>query len=253
MFYFLSKLLDFLLLPSFWVFMLIILAFFRKAKRKKYLAYALLIFIVFGNQFIYNSLLSSLEAEPYDQQLFPEKYEAGILLGGYGKYGHKSKRMELGESADRLSQCLALYHSKKIKKIIVSSGAFSPEYPEKKEALITKDFLIKAGVKAKDVLVETESLNTYQNARYTKSIIAEANIEGPFLLITSSFHMRRAKACFDTQKIETICYPVDYHAEKRKFDLEFHILPNTQTLVNWKILLKEIVGYWVYDIKGYID
>ncbi len=197
--------------------------------------------------------MKGLEAKPIQKDAFASNADAVLLLGGYGRYGHQKKSLELNEAADRIAESLALYHSKKIKKIIVLSGASSSAFPEQKEANLSKSYLLKCGVKDKDILVDSSSLNTFQNAENAKQIIEKNNLKGPFYLITSAFHMRRAKACFDNQNINTIPLATDYYSTVETFDLEYHLLPNTQTLVDWKIIFKEIVGYWVYDLKGYID
>lgn len=253
MFYFFSKLLDFILQPSFWVFLLIVIAFFKKSKRKKFIGIALLVFFVFGNSHLYNFAMDALETEPLQQNEYLPNIEAALLLGGYGKFGHQRNSLEFNEASDRLNECLALYHSKKIKKIIVLSGASSSAFPEQKEAVLSRSYLLRCGVDSKDLIIDSSSLNTFQNAENAKKIIDESGMKGPFYLVTSAFHMRRAKSCFDSQKISTIPLATDYYSSKEAFDIEYHILPNTQTLVDWKIIFKEIIGYWVYDIKGYID
>ncbi|NND77597.1 MAG: YdcF family protein [Flavobacteriales bacterium] len=253
MFYFFSKLLDFLLQPSFWVILFIVLALILKNKRKKYLIVSLLIFFIFGNEAFYNWSMSKLENPPFDSSLFPNNFEAALLLGGYGSYNDTSDKIELNHSADRLNEALALYHSKRINKIVVLSGAASEEFPEKDEGKITVEYLRRSGVKDRDILVENTSLNTHQNAVNAKSLIETNKLKGPFLLITSAFHMRRAKDCFDTQGIQTISYPADFRSKTKNYDLSYLLIPKAETLLDWNIIIKEIIGYWVYDIRGYID
>lgn len=253
MFYFFSKLLDFFIQPSFWVFAFIILALIIKSRRKKFLIISLVIFFTFGNQALYNWAMSRLERPVFDSSLFPNNFEAAFLLGGFGSYNDVSNQLELNHSADRLSETIALYHSKKIRHIIVLSGAASKEFPEKNEALITVEFLKRSGIKSKDILYENTSLNTHQNAVNARTLTEKNNMKGPFLLITSAFHMRRAKDCFDAQGLQTISYPTDFRSSTENHDLTYLIIPSTETLLDWNIIIKEIIGYWVYDIRGYID
>jgi len=52
-----------------------------------------------------------------------------------------------------------------------------------------------AGVREKDILVDDKSENTYQNAVYSKDIIAAQNFKSA-IIITSPYHMRRTKLVF---------------------------------------------------------
>ncbi|MEM7161962.1 MAG: YdcF family protein [Bacteroidota bacterium] len=209
-----------------------------------------MIFLIFGNGFLFNSALHSLEHN--DQKMMNISYEYGLLLGGYGEYAAQIKGLELNEGADRLHHALRLYKQRKIKKIIVLSGAYSDEYPSITEGKITVDFLKECGVPERDILLESKSRNTYENALYAKELLERENIKGQGLLISSAFHMRRANACFEAQGIQCTPYATDYRSKKENFSLETHILPSSKYLIEWRIIFKEIIGYWVYAIRGYI-
>lgn len=252
MFYFFSKLLDFLLLPSFWVFILVFIAFIRKKKRKRNIGLALLIYFVFGNSALFNFAIQTLEYPPFEDQLYPSKFETAILLGGYGWYGSNQDDLELNEAADRLNEALRLYRKGKVDKIMVLSGAAPKLFPDKKEGELTERYLMDLGIPQDDLIVETESKNTHENAVMAKELIQTKGLKGPFLLVTSAFHMRRAQACFDAKGILSIPFPTDYRHQKVHKDLSYLILPHTKTMVNWSIVIKEIIGFWVYDLKGYI-
>lgn len=57
------------------------------------------------------------------------------------------------------------------------------------------------GVAKKDIIAETQSLNTTENARYTKQYLQQYNYKRP-LLVTSAFQMRRAVARFQGEIIQ---------------------------------------------------
>ena len=252
MFYFFSKVLDFLLLPSFWVFLLLFIAFLRKKKRKRNIGIALLIYFVFGNSALYNWAVGSLEYPPFDNEIYPKNFETAILLGGYGWYGSNQDDIELNDAADRLNESLRLYRTGKVNNIMVLSGAAPKLFPQKTEGMLTQNFLLDLGIPDRDLYVENESRNTHENALKALELIESNNMKGPFLLVTSAFHMKRAHACFQSQGIATIPYPTDFRHQEVKKDLGYLFLPQTKNMVNWKFIIKEIVGYWVYDIKGYI-
>ncbi len=59
------------------------------------------------------------------------------------------------------------------------------------EAKIARRMLIDLGVPEDQILVETRSINTTQNARYSAEILREHSFTQP-ILVTSAFHMKRA-------------------------------------------------------------
>jgi uncharacterized SAM-binding protein YcdF (DUF218 family) len=57
-----------------------------------------------------------------------------------------------------------------------------------------KPFLVAYGIPASAILVENAATNTHENALYSKRILER--IPGPYVLLTSDYHMYRASRCF---------------------------------------------------------
>ncbi len=72
------------------------------------------------------------------------------------------------------------------------------------------------------------------------------------LLITSAFHMKRSKGCFDQVGLATVTFPVDYYSSDIRVNFKELIQPTPQALINWHILVKEWVGLIAYRLAGYI-
>ena len=250
MFYTLSKALLFIIQPSFWLFCLVVLSFISrssiKRKRLRWLAFGL--FLFFGNNFLYEKVISTLEWNK--TPLANESYEYGVILGGYGEYNTIGEGIELFRSADRLTEAVALYGEGKINKLLISSGVHEEGHPEHNEAKITSDLLMRMGIPQSDIVLEQNSWNTYQNAMMTKELLGERDTE--ILLITSAFHMNRAKACFEKQGFKVVPYPVDFIADNEPRDWTWYVIPSFRTLTEWQIPLKEWVGTIVYRTKGYL-
>ena len=77
------------------------------------------------------------------------------------------------------------------------------------EAKIAARILPSLGVPEDKILVETRSINTHQNARYSAAILHEHGLSHP-ILVTSAFHMPRAMLNFQQQGIEAVAYPADF-------------------------------------------
>lgn len=181
-----------------------------------------------------------------------EVYDVGILLGGMGKYNPEFNRVGLNADGDRIWQTLELYHSGKIKKILISSFNGSIVSQELNEAEMFKKQLVSWGIKSGDILIESKSRNTYENAKFTRELIDTSYPHlKSFVLITSTMHMRRAEACFKKQGFKVQIYPTGIAGEGPVSYMDF-ILPDAANFEIWKQLLKEMVGFATYKIMGYL-
>jgi uncharacterized SAM-binding protein YcdF (DUF218 family) len=149
-------------------------------------------------------------------------------------------------------QAVSLYKTGKIKKMIISSGSGSLVFRNMLEASLLKRYLLTIGIPDSVMIVDSLSDNTYQNAINSAQIIKKEFPKGKFLLITSSMHMRRAKACFEKAGITVTPYSTNKETGKRLFDYKNLIIPDIEALGKWNSLIHEIFGYIVYDVSGYL-
>ncbi len=220
-----------------------------RAKRTPFIA-ALFMLIFFTNPFLANRVMKTWEYPA--QNLGNAKFEAGVILTGMTiPTIHVPGQLQFGSSAERIIEPLRLFHKEQLNLLIISGGSGNLLRPELLEspalAMLAEDLL----VPKERIFVESASRNTFQNARNTKEVLAEQGLEQEsILIITSAYHMRRAKACFEKQGIDVIPYPVDFVARS-----ESHIaslIPRQYALELWKVALHEWVGYISYYLVGYI-
>lgn len=178
-----------------------------------------------------------------------EPYDYGIVLGGMITHDSETDKIQFVRSVNRVMQALELYKEKKIKKIVISSGAGSLKNRYTSEAAILKNYFIKIGIPAQDIIAENASRNTYENAVFTNKLLGYKKSKN--LLITSSYHMRRSLACFKKTGLAVDPFVVDRFAVKRKFYPDILFLPSAKALEGWNMLLHEMVGFLVYRVMGY--
>ncbi len=251
MFFYLSKILDFLIQPLVWVLILLLVAWLIKKKRKVYLIAAFLTLYFFSNHFIFFEVSRAYEARAKQEYQLKENYEAAIVLGGMVRMDEANNLVAFEGSSDRFLAILPFYFNKKVDKIIISGGS-GRLLQDEKEAEILKNYLLKIGVKDKDILIETKSKNTYENALHTAELIKQHNLKGPFLLSTSATHMYRSELCFKKQGIAFDTFPVDHIAIDREFNPDRLFVPKADILAKWKALLHEWLGLISYKLNGYI-
>lgn len=255
MFFILSKVLVFLLKPITWVAGLLFLSWFSaKPKRKRrYVMFALVLLLLFSNGFIFNIVISAWEPETVTAEKIEKPYAVGILLGGYSNLNIRPAhdRHNLNERANRFANALELYKKGKVRKLLLTGGQGSITKRNPPEASEVVEFLETQGVPRGDILVEDQSRNTYENAVFSKALIGEQQLQGPFLLLTSAWHMPRASACFEQVGLDVTPFAVDYLTEEWAPSPEQLVLPNARTLYLWELIIKEWVGILAYRVKGY--
>ncbi|MCE7053635.1 YdcF family protein [Algoriphagus sp. AGSA1] len=256
MFFYLSQFLSFLAMPLtiislLWVFGLLNI---KRKWGKRCLWTGLILLWFFSNQFIANQAM--LAWEPAFKEFSEIKnHEYGIVLTGVTNLSKTAyDRTFFNKGADRITHALQLYRMGKIKKILITGGqGLNPVNPQS-EAELLQRFLLMAGLPEEDVMIEDQSKNTAQNAQFTKAFLEDRGIDTnqEFLLITSAFHMYRAKGCFDKVGLKTQTFPTDYYSHDTKYDLPAFLYPNPSSIENWHKLSKEWIGILVYKLVGYI-
>jgi len=251
-FFFLIKRLEFLLQPFTWVLVLLALAWYtaNPYRRRRLIGAALGILLFFSNSFIVDECYRWWEVEITQFHELDPGIRTAILLGGGLSYDQTVDRVNYGSSSDRYIQVLEPYHRGLIDRIVVVGGPANYLEPETREGDMLKRFLLTAGVAEEDIIVERESLNTYENALYSKPILEQLG-EERFLLVTASTHMRRAVACFHNQGIEVQPYATQKRVGIRRWELDFLLVPRAENFNKWASLVHEWVGYVSYKVRGY--
>ena len=250
MFFILSKILFFLLIPFWWIVILLIWRFFsRSIKTKKILTASIIaIIVIFSNPYLYR--IANLAWQPSSISLDNSKhFEAGIVLGGMAGYDKNNKGF-FGDNADRFIQTANLFHIGIIHKIIISggNGKLNQKGPPEAEFLFEQ---FKAnGIPDSMIIIENRSRNTYENAIFSKNIIDSLGIRSPLLLITSAQHMNRSITVFKKAGFDCIPYPCDYKSIEKSPSLDEFIIPRFKLLQEWSALFKEIIGLYVYKLTG---
>lgn len=255
MFFTLSKIIDFILLPITWIILCACVALFTKSvKTKKGAILSLLtILILASNTFVVNSLFSAYEMP---QTVAKGHYPLAIILGG-GMIREQQvdvSRMNAAESADRFIQPLILYKQGIIDRILITGGNTSIgnlKIDQSNETMQVKRLLITLGIPADKIITENQARNTYENAVYSKRILDSMSIKGPILLVTSAFHMRRAAACYTKAGVACIPYVVDSKKKDTPMGVLEYIVPSERELAKFSYLIREMFGYIVYRIVGY--
>ena len=264
MFIFLSKFLPLFVYPvGLLCILLILVLLIRKNQslQKLLIIITLLIIIISGNKIVAFSLVRSLEWQYLPPANVPDDVIAVVLGGATDSALYPRTNVEVNGAADRVIYAGRLYQDGKIEKILLSGGYIDwmgsgPNSPAEEMA----DILNLMGVPDEDLILETKSLNTYENALYCSQILKEMNIE-KILLITSASHMPRSVALFEKQGMEVVPLPTDYGVTEAIWQDLFNssveaqminLVPTVGNISSTTGALKEYIGILVYKFNGWL-
>lgn len=249
MYFILSKLLLFLLLPICWIAALLLIALFTKRPKLKRLTliYGVVLLIFFSNPYILFQF-----ARLYDIAPVPlnknKVYSAAIVLGGFSGED-KNGNGFFNDKSDRFIQCLKLKFTGQVSHILVSGGSGNPQQNHFTEAGWVKGELLQFNIPDTAILIEQKSRNTLENAAYTKELLKKAHLAPPYLLVTSSWHMRRSWYIFKKAGLDVIPYPCDHISGNYKLYFVDYLPFDAATLSTWNLYTKEVVGLVFTYIK----
>lgn len=251
MFFFLSKILSFLLMPTSWIVVLFLVSFIWKKRAKSLRIAGISLFFLFTNPLLFYTVNSGWGTPTVSSEDLPD-FEVGVVMGGFAGYDTVTNRVVFGNGTDRFNQGLHLLQTKKIDRLILSGGSGFLTIPELKESIYAGKYADEIGIPMRKVWIESNSRNTHENAIETKKILKEKNLlSEPVLLITSSYHMKRSMACFKKQGINAIPFSVESMSSDLTITADAFV-PSPNVLMLWHVLMHEWIGYFSYWLLGYI-
>jgi uncharacterized SAM-binding protein YcdF (DUF218 family) len=129
-------------------------------------------------------------------------------------------------------------------RLLLSGGGMNPV----KAAEVMAEVARALGAPANDLVLETESWDTEDEARLIKAIVSEDR----FILVTSASHIPRAMALFEAQGMHPVPAPAECQVESRKCRKIAPELPSVEGLNKSTAAFHEYMGYWWLVLRGVI-
>jgi uncharacterized SAM-binding protein YcdF (DUF218 family) len=176
-----------------------------------------------------------------------------ILLGGFEDGWVSAGRGGLGlnESAERVTEGMRLALRHPEAKVVFTGGVGGLLAQGTEATGPVADFLTEAGISKDRLILEGRSRNTYENALFTRDLVAPQP-GARWYLVTSAYHMPRAMGIFRKAGFDVIAYPVDYRTRGSEDSLRFfERFP--QGLMRVDLATNEWLGLLAYRLLGRID
>ena len=233
---------------------LILLVVFLIRKKTKFIYSVFIFLIVFSNGFVSDVLWRLLEYpwKRIDYSLIDSSDGIVVLSSSRHLPPGKTKIVEWYDP-DRFFAGINLYKANKSKRLIFTGGIhpFASDLPPEGDIYIIE--AISMGVPKKDLFTTYPVTNTYQEAKAIKKLLNyEINsTQKRIILVTSAFHMKRAKKIFEREGITVLPYPVDFKSSKSFFSLfrnPLNLIPSSFHLHKSSSAIREIIGRIIYQV-----
>lgn len=151
---------------------------------------------------------------------------------------------------DRFMAGIKLLKGKKAEKLVFTGGIspYTKDLPP--EGDINYKEAISLGIKENKILTTKSVLNTYEEANAVKEIMKDLNGGiSNIILVTSAFHMQRAKKIFERKGLIVDPFPVDFKQNlfyKNSIFNPYNLIPNASNFNKSSNAIREIIGRTYY-------
>ena len=167
---------------------------------------------------------------------------SGMLSGFESEYGYVTD----WHDPDRFFVGIQLLQEGKAEKLIFTRG----QYPWSKappEGELLKQKALEMGISDEQILLTSLVSNTEQESLAVSDLMQRYGLT-KIILVTSSFHLPRAKLMFDKAGVKMHPYPTDFKAAGNDLDwLDF--IPSADAFASASFAIREFIGRTYYRLK----
>jgi uncharacterized SAM-binding protein YcdF (DUF218 family) len=245
---YLNKILPYFFYPT--TIILILLLWGILSKKKALLWLASGIFLITSNPIIADQMLHFLEKDQIKQS--PEQIQPAdaivVLSGMLTSISSNQGIVHEWSDPDRFFGGLELFEANKSERIIFTGGKLPWQKNEGTEGEVLASYAKKFGINSQLIQITKEVQNTEDEAKAVRELLAKENLNR-ITLVTSAFHMPRAKILFEKQGFEVQTFPVDFKIEaNNRTILDF--LPSARAMKDVEFSIRELLGRAYYQVKG---
>lgn len=237
--------------PGGFIFLFFVGLILLRKKRKAgitLLSITLVTFYIVSTPVVSNNLIGLLEIHPAltDEEIEEKKADAIVVLGA-GRYGDAPEYngdtiSEFGLVRIRYG---AFLHKKTGLPIITTGGTGFAKAGAPSEAQLMKQSL-QNDFGISNIFTENESLNTAENARFTKQLLDKHGFKRVYL-VTHAWHMPRSVDIFKANGINVIPAPTGFEKTGIPGEMLLDWLPSSLNNTRWA--LHELIGHLWYKLR----
>lgn len=201
-----------------------------------------------------HSLLAILESQwaPVDVAALPVCDAVVVLGGGIEPSHNEPAGIHLKGGADRLFAGLMLAKKGKGKLLVLGGGSLNTASGIESEADAVKLWLEEWQLSPVPVESLGNCLDTHDEAVKVSALAVKHGWK-KVALVTSAYHMTRARAVFEAAGTSVVAVPCNYNSEAlRAHRVKWLHVPNATNLCHFEAWMHEMIGWWAYRIMGWV-
>ena len=228
---------------------LIIILFFLGIFRKKIplIVIGLIILIILSLPIVSGHLIKVLEQNytPTNPNDIVSADTVVVLSGMVKPIKHNNDvHYEFSDEVDRIFAGINLLKMGKAKKIILTRGKL-PWSIGVPEGEFLAEFIQSQGIDPNRILLTEIVQNTNDEAKAISKMLPK---NSEVILVTSAFHMQRAKKVFQNQNLKVVPFAVDFRSSTKKIDI-LDFLPQANAFKESNFYFREIIGRAYYSLR----
>ena len=230
------------------LFIIVILIGLIKNK-KKFIYIAVGVLYIISTPIFSNNFFKLVEGNEYRKPMSKiDSADAIVVLSGMLEINEDGDNtyVEWGDPV-RFFGGIGLFKAGKTQKLIFTGGKMPWDKAKKTEGEILKEYAISNGIPSENIFVTKFVKNTAEEANAVKELISSSK---KIILVTSAYHMYRAKKLFEGEGFNVIPYKVDYKVSRNNEIVVMDFLPNAGSLEQTEIVCREILGRIFYIINN---
>ena len=243
---YLHKILPTFVLPIMLFIIVILIGLIKNKKKLIYIAIGVL--YILSTPIFSNNFFKLVEGSEYRKPISAiDSADAIVVLSGMLEINEvgDSTYIEWGDP-DRFFEGIALFKAGKAQKLVYTGGKMPWNKAKKTEGKVLKEYAISSGISSEKIFVTKDVENTANETVAVKELISPSK---RIILVTSAYHMYRAKKLFEKQGFEVIPYKVDFKISGNNQITFMDFLPSAINLQLTETGIREIIGRLFYLIK----
>ena len=242
---YINKILPIIFSPLGLIIILLLFGILRKKILPSLLA--LLLLTLLSLPLVSNQLIKSLERNY--SVISPNELDTAdtvVVLSGMLQTIKQDSTIhyEFSEAVDRIFAGINLLKMGKAQKIILTRGKL-PWNKGVPEGDYLAEFVQSQGIDPNRILLTEIVQNTNDEAKAISRMLPK---NSEVILVTSAFHMPRAKKVFQNQNLKIIPYAVDFRSSAKDIDV-LDFLPQANAFKDSSFYFREIIGRLYYSLR----
>ena len=226
--------------------------FFIIKNNRKFIYSAFIFLIVFSNGLVSDTLWRLLEYPWKRIDYASVDFSDGIVVLSSRRHlpPGNTKIIEWHDP-DRFLAGIDLYKANKSNRLIFTGGInpLTSDLPPEGDVYIKE--AVSMGLPKEDLYTTYPVNNTLQEAKAIKKLLNNEIplIQKKIILVTSAFHMKRAKKVFESEGLSVQPYPVDFKSSRSFISLlrnPLKWMPDSYYLYQSSSAIREIIGRIIY-------